>query len=192
MGVSKSEEIKRSAIRLIADRGYDAMSLRQLAGAVGLQAGSLYVHYRSKDDLLSEIVAEHIEELLLLWQTRKARATDPVELINLYVRTFIEHHVAHPHESLIARLEWRRLPTPQRAAVDDQYDSYREDLEAVIHDGVRRSLFAADDIPLLSKGILAMLSGLCEQQCFSRLLDINELQRRAVQMVYRLIVVGGN
>ncbi len=53
--MAKAEEIKSRAIRLMAEKGYGAVSLRQLADAAGLQPGSFYAHYRSKAQLLRKI-----------------------------------------------------------------------------------------------------------------------------------------
>ena len=41
------------ALRLFSQRGYDAVSVEQIAAAVGIKAPSLYKHYRSKQDSLS-------------------------------------------------------------------------------------------------------------------------------------------
>ena len=41
--------------KLFRERGYAAIGMRELANEVGIQAPSLYNHYKSKDDLLREI-----------------------------------------------------------------------------------------------------------------------------------------
>ena len=49
---------------LIFEHGYAAMSLRQLAAEVGIQSGSLYNHISTKQELLFDLVRDHINELL--------------------------------------------------------------------------------------------------------------------------------
>ena len=44
------------AATLFVQQGYDATSLRHLADVVGMKAGSLYYHFSSKDELLTEIL----------------------------------------------------------------------------------------------------------------------------------------
>ena len=46
------------ALRLFSQRGYDAVSVEQIAAAVGIKAPSLYKHYRSKQDIFDAIFEE--------------------------------------------------------------------------------------------------------------------------------------
>lgn len=45
-----------SAARLIRNQGYSATTVRQIAGAAGIQAGSVYYHFGSKEEMLLEIL----------------------------------------------------------------------------------------------------------------------------------------
>ena len=51
------QAIREAGVRLIYEHGYEGMNLRQLADAVGIQAGSLYNHIHTKQDLLFELVS---------------------------------------------------------------------------------------------------------------------------------------
>lgn len=63
-GPTTLEAIRKAGVRLIFEHGYEAMSLRQLAAEVGIQAGSLYNHISTKQDLLFDLVQDHINDLL--------------------------------------------------------------------------------------------------------------------------------
>lgn len=49
------ERIFDAAVDLFAERGYDGVSIRDIAGAVGLTEGAVYRHYSSKDEILDSI-----------------------------------------------------------------------------------------------------------------------------------------
>lgn len=51
----RRQEILEVAAQLFAERGYKATSIRQIADAVGMMAGSLYYHIQSKESLFVEI-----------------------------------------------------------------------------------------------------------------------------------------
>ena len=49
------ERIKREAMRLFVAHGVDAVSMRDIAAAVGMKAPSLYAHFSSRDDLIGTL-----------------------------------------------------------------------------------------------------------------------------------------
>lgn len=76
---STRDKILRASILLFADRGYDDVSMRDIAAETGIQAASIYNHFPSKQDILRSIhdffVEQHrqsapsVENLLLLAET---------------------------------------------------------------------------------------------------------------------------
>ena len=50
--------IMDAALELFAAHGYDAVSVEQIAGAVGIKAPSLYNHFVSKRAIFDEIVSD--------------------------------------------------------------------------------------------------------------------------------------
>ena len=56
--ISTKEKIRIKALHLFASYGYDAVSVAQIAKAVGIQAPSLYKHYASKEDIFHAIIKE--------------------------------------------------------------------------------------------------------------------------------------
>lgn len=55
------QDILAVAARMMRERGFADMSLRDLAGAVGMKAGSLYYHFSSKEDLATEVMRLGVE-----------------------------------------------------------------------------------------------------------------------------------
>ena len=51
-------EIIEKALELFAERGYDAVSVGEIASAVGIKAPSLYNHYKSKQAIFEAIVED--------------------------------------------------------------------------------------------------------------------------------------
>ena len=52
---SPKDRIKREAMRLFVEHGVDAVSMRDIADAVGMKAPSLYAHFRSRDELIGDL-----------------------------------------------------------------------------------------------------------------------------------------
>ncbi|MTI94700.1 MAG: TetR/AcrR family transcriptional regulator [Firmicutes bacterium] len=54
-GQQTKEAIFQAALELFSQRGYDAVSIREIAGAVGIKESSIYNHYASKEEILEQI-----------------------------------------------------------------------------------------------------------------------------------------
>ena len=63
------EKILRAAVRLFSDRGYDKVSMRDIAAAVGIKAASIYNHYSSKEELLKSIYGFYVAQQRQLFPT---------------------------------------------------------------------------------------------------------------------------
>ncbi len=57
------EEILKAAASLIRNRGYTASTLRDIAAANGMKAGSLYYHFSSKDEIIAAILERGMDEV---------------------------------------------------------------------------------------------------------------------------------
>ena len=56
-------QIMDAAIDLFSQRGYEAVSIRDIARAVGIRESSIYNHYKGKEDIMDSITSYFIAEL---------------------------------------------------------------------------------------------------------------------------------
>lgn len=61
-------EILNAAAEIIVREGYEACTMRAVAALVDMKAGSLYYHFKSKDEIVEEILNQGIETLVDLVQ----------------------------------------------------------------------------------------------------------------------------
>ncbi|MFK7781057.1 TetR/AcrR family transcriptional regulator [Psychroserpens sp.] len=59
---ARKEEIIATAARLFKEKGFSAVTMRDLATAMGIKAASLYNHINSKQDILKAIIITVAEE----------------------------------------------------------------------------------------------------------------------------------
>lgn len=60
LSINKLVEV---ALRLFASKGYEATSIRNIAGEAGMSLGLLYNYFKSKDELLEEIFRRSVEDI---------------------------------------------------------------------------------------------------------------------------------
>src|SRR5262245_52197877 len=91
-GPKTLEAIRKAGVRLIFEHGYEAMSLRQLAAEVGIQVGSLYNHISTKQELLFDLVQDHINDLLRELDLALEGRTDPADQLRAFVAFHVTYH----------------------------------------------------------------------------------------------------
>lgn len=65
--MNTKEKIIYEALNLFSTKGFDAISVRDIAKAVGIKASSLYNHFKNKQDIFDTIIEKysaHINKLL--------------------------------------------------------------------------------------------------------------------------------
>ena len=55
------EKIIYEALSLFSVNGYDAVTIREIASAVGIKESSIYTHFKSKQDILNKIIDETLK-----------------------------------------------------------------------------------------------------------------------------------
>jgi AcrR family transcriptional regulator len=60
-GERTKQQIIDTAFRLIAEKGYDAMSIDDIMSEIGKTKGSFYTHFQSKEDLLYEVMRTRLD-----------------------------------------------------------------------------------------------------------------------------------
>ena len=67
LAIETAARIRAESLILFARYGYAAVSMRQIAGAVGVMPGALYHHHATKQHLLMALMEDHMHELLAAW-----------------------------------------------------------------------------------------------------------------------------
>ena len=65
--MNTKERIIYEALNLFSTKGFDAISVRDIAKAVGIKASSLYNHFKNKQDIFDTIInkySEHVKKFL--------------------------------------------------------------------------------------------------------------------------------
>jgi AcrR family transcriptional regulator len=160
-GPKTLEAIRRAGLRLIFEHGYEAMSLRQLAAEVGIQSGSLYNHIATKQDLLFDLVREHINELLRQLDLALQGKERPIEKLRAFVSFHVTYHMTKKREVFIANSELRSLEPRNYDAIVALRTAYEQRLAQILSDGVADGTFEVTDIQVATFAILALLTGIC-------------------------------
>ena len=160
---SRGEEtalrVREAALRLFADKGYAAVSMREIASEVGLQAGALYNHFPTKQAILVDLLETHMVDLIAAWESESRRFADPVDALVGFVRFHIRYHLERQDAVFISYMELRNLERTGFERVEELRRVYEGFLRKIIQIGVARQVFHIDDVPVSAMAVIAMLTG---------------------------------
>ena len=155
---STREQLLGAGRRLIEEGGYGAASVLAITAHAGLAAGTLYRHFRSKEELFVEVFRSVCDRELEAM--RRAAGDDGVshsEQLQMVVCTFAERALRRP------RLAWALLAEPVDPMVDAERLAYRaryaELIAGCLQAGVRAGELPDQDSALTA----AALVGACAE-----------------------------
>jgi len=91
-------EILAAASKMFADRGYEAVTLREIAKEIGYTHAVIYQHFPDKWHILAELSRETIRLLIQNFEAIAAEYTEPKERLFATSRGLIEFCTAHPQQ----------------------------------------------------------------------------------------------
>ncbi|MGJ8625624.1 MAG: TetR/AcrR family transcriptional regulator [Sulfitobacter sp.] len=149
--------VRSAALRLFARDGYAAVSMRAIAGEVGVQAGALYNYTPDKQSLLFDLMRGHMADLLA--EMPKDTATAPLERLEAFVDFHIRFHADRPDEVFIAYMELRNLTAENFVQIEVLRREYEDQLETILKAGVADGVFEIADTKIATLAVIAMLTG---------------------------------
>lgn len=115
------------ASRLIAERGYDRTSVRDIAQAMDLTSGSMFYHFKNKHDLLEAVIGKGIRDGMEFMRVALERETGgPLARFLVLVQAHLQAvHGELRHVHRVWNQEWSRLSPEARADLRPLNEQYR-------------------------------------------------------------------
>ena len=150
--------IRAAALRLFARHGFAAVSMRQIAADVGVQAGALYLYTADKQALLFDLMQDHMTDLLAAFDILPP-TTDPGARLDQFARFHIGYHLDRPDAVFIAYMELRNLSPENFATIESLRRQYEDHLQAILVAGAKNGDFTLGDAKMATLALIAMLTG---------------------------------
>ncbi len=140
----KRDAILRAAIDVFADRGFFSAQVADIARAAGVAAGTVYLYFKSKDDLLVSIFDRSMREGLTLGRAAVADLDDPRERLRRLARAHLARLGGDRNLAIVFQVELR-----QSTKFMERFSAtlLRDDLGLIrdaIADGQRAGIFRSD------------------------------------------------
>ena len=150
--------IREVALALFAQQGFAAVSMRKIAGEVGVQAGALYLYTPDKQTLLFDLMKSHMDELFVAYEELPLLATMR-DRLDQFVRFHIGFHIDRPDAVFVAYMELRNLEPENFQVIEEMRRRYEGLLEDIVKNGRDEGVFDVADSKLATMALIAMLTG---------------------------------
>ncbi len=181
--------IQAAALRLFARHGYAAVSMRRIAGEVGVQAGALYNYTPDKQSLLFGLMQNHMQELLAAPGAHD-QTGGAVARLEHFTRFHIRFNLERADAVFISYMELRNLDPGNFAVIQGLRRRYEDRLETILHQGVESGDFAMPDPRITTLAVIAMLTGVGTWYRAGGRLSLEQVETIYWDMV-RKAVAGG-
>ncbi|MBL0308951.1 MAG: TetR family transcriptional regulator [Bacteroidetes bacterium] len=135
--LSTKQNIRQAAQRLFRDRGYASVGMRELAKKVGIEAPSIYNHYKSKDDILREICFEIGEQFFKAVDSINTNEKS-VKVLRAYIKAHIGVMANNMEASNVFFHEWMFLEEPNLGKFKKMRQQYEQKYREVIDKGIKK------------------------------------------------------
>jgi TetR/AcrR family fatty acid metabolism transcriptional regulator len=150
----KRSSILGSAIEVFAEKGFHRSRVSDIARRAGVADGTIYLYFKSKDDILITIFEEKMEELI-----REARAAvngreNPVDKL----RAFAAYHMSQVEEnralSAVFQVELRLSNKFMKEYAPQRLRKYLDIVGEIVREGQERGEFRQDCNPIVVRRAL--------------------------------------
>jgi TetR/AcrR family transcriptional regulator, cholesterol catabolism regulator len=126
--LNRRELIIKTASRLFREKGYERTTVRDLADAVGMQSGSLFFHFRSKEEILLAVLENGLRRAIEILARGLAAADTPNQKASAIFHGHLKAILEEERDTFTVILrDWHTLSATSRRRViilRDQYEAH--------------------------------------------------------------------
>ena len=192
------QEIIEAALDLFSAQGFEATSVSQLAGAVGIRKASLYSHFENKqavlDELVQEVLKQYEKHSLFAradWEKDAGNlpqtSDDAVKMIQGQIRYILhDHSISSARKMLV--IEQFRNPEIAKLQTKQNYSDVMRYFTGLVKQLIRQGVLAEDDPEIMAAQLCLPISAwinLCDREP-ERESEIMELVEKHIRQFFRL------
>jgi len=147
---AKKDAILRAATDVFAERGFFNAQVADVAHAAGVAAGTVYLYFRSKDDLLVSIFERTMRECLTQGRASAAATRDPRERLRRFAQLHLAHLGRDRNLAVVFQVELRQSTKFMERFSSTLLRDYLGLIREAIADGQRQGVIRADLNPTVT------------------------------------------
>ncbi|HEY3364554.1 MAG TPA: TetR/AcrR family transcriptional regulator [Symbiobacteriaceae bacterium] len=130
-----------AAQTVFARQGYHGAQISRIAAEAGVAAGTVYLYFKNKPDLLVCLFRDRLGMLIEQARSSLPQATDPREKL----RRFIGHHLGELGSrrdlAVVTQIEMRQADTSVQQQISQIMKGYFQVIDEIVEEGQRAGVF---------------------------------------------------
>lgn len=151
-----SRRILLAAATAFADRGFHATTTRDIAAQAGLSPAALYVHFRSKEEVLHQIAASALDFTIEVAATEASRAGSPADRLAGVVHVLTVWHTYNSQVAHVVLYQISALSPAHLAGIRAKQREVSRIVRQVIVDGMTSGDFDVSDPSATAIAVLSL------------------------------------
>jgi TetR/AcrR family fatty acid metabolism transcriptional regulator len=139
--VDKRAAILEAATAIFAKRGFFGAQVADIARGAGIAAGTVYLYFRSKDEILTSIFDRTMQEAIVEGRAALADVKDPVERLRRIARTHLTRMGRDRNLAVVFQVELRQTTKFMEQFSATGLREYLSLIQQTIEDGQARGVF---------------------------------------------------
>lgn len=145
-----------AAVAAFAAKGFHGTTTRDISTAAGMSPAALYVHHRSKEELLFQLARVGHERVLAMVRESVARSDDPTRQLGDLVEDFVRDHAVEHTGARVINYELSALSAEHLAEIVAIRLQIDEVVRGVVDRGVATGAFATPDPHMTTLAVLSL------------------------------------
>ncbi|WP_431970357.1 TetR/AcrR family transcriptional regulator [Nocardia sp. bgisy134] len=145
-----------AAIAAFAEKGFNGTTTRDIAAAAGMSPAAVYVHHKSKEELLYLISRSGHEETLDLVTKAVDSSSDPTTALHNVIHDFAVHHARGRTGARIVNYELAALTPEHHAEIRGIRQQIDKEIRELVERGVAAGVFDTPDPRMASVALLSL------------------------------------
>ncbi|MEO1336417.1 MAG: TetR/AcrR family transcriptional regulator [Myxococcota bacterium] len=151
----KRRRIIDAAIQVFAAKGFFGARVSEIAEAAGVADGTIYLYFKSKDDVLISLFEEKMSSIMeRLMALLEDHPGDPEAKIRRYIVEHLRLVAEQPSLMQVLTIELRQSARFIKEYHPKAFRAYLELLQGIVEDGQRQGVFRSDLDPLVFRRAL--------------------------------------
>ena len=160
------QRILDESLELFASKGYAGTSMNDIISKVGISKGSVYWHFKSKEEIFVKVLTDNYREWIELVNSELKNLSNPIEKLRKYGRLFIAT-VDMPVWRISPEMYWNEFSGENQRILDECFSMDDNIILEIFEEAIEEGLLVSDNAERLTWIYISSLEGMFEKVILS-------------------------